>query len=397
MEIYWLLLGAAASFFVAWNNGSNNAANAIGTVVGSGALTLRKALVISAFFDFFGAMLFGQFVSKTIMAGIVDIRIIQDPSVIVKGMIAALIATGLWVLIASWLRIPMSISEGTVGGVMGFGMVAVGISNIKWGTVTVILGSWVILPGFSAVVAIALYFVYERMFKKNELLPYIGASSLFLMVFSTVFLLLVKTAKLSDLSYVLGVSLSSGLLSILGFAAYYFRLKRSGKGISDNVIKALLLVAAASMAFSHGANDVANSAGPLMAVVLAHSQGSIPAAVSIDPGIIAFAAAGIAIGIITWGQRVVETIGEDITTLTYSSAFTAQLAASLSVLILTRLGLPVSTTIAIVGAVAGVGLAKGFKAVNARVLAKIFSAWIIALPVVMGISAGLYLLFMSIP
>jgi PiT family inorganic phosphate transporter len=395
MEIYWLILAIAAAFFVAWNNGSNNAANAIGTVVGLRALTLKKALVISAIFEFIGALLFGRFVSMTIMKGIINVSVIQSGDIIIKGMIAALLATGIWVLVASWFRIPMSISEGIVGGVIGFGLVSAGISMINWGTVLAILSAWFILPLFSALVAIALYHFYERLFKKTELLPLIVTSSLFLMVTSTVFLLLVRTTELSDLIYVIGLSSIAGFASIFLYMVYdRMVLKPKPELVKrDESIKILLLVSAASMAFSHGAHDVANSAGPLSAVLTVFEFGFVPEHIGISGWALIFGAAGIAIGIVTWGSQVVKTIGEEITTLSYSSAFTAQLSASLSVLIITRLGLPVSTTIAIVGAVAGVGLAKGFRAVNSRVLAKIFGAWVVALPAVIGMAAGIYLLF----
>ncbi|RLG85869.1 MAG: inorganic phosphate transporter, partial [Thermoprotei archaeon] len=204
MEYLWLILAGFAAFFVAWNNGSNNAANAIGTVVGAGALSLKKALIVAAIFDFLGAIIFGQFVSRTIMKGIVSIELISSYMTVVKGMIAALLATGIWVLISSWLRIPMSISEGIVGGVVGFGL-AIGGSLIRWDTVAVIVTAWVVLPAFSALVALALFFAYERMFKSVRLLPYVVTSSMFIMVFSTIFLLMVKTMKLKDILYVLTV------------------------------------------------------------------------------------------------------------------------------------------------------------------------------------------------
>lgn len=397
MELQWLILAGFAAFFVAWNNGSNNAANAIGTVVGSGALTLKKALIIAALFDFLGAIIFGKFVSRTIMKGIVMVEAIGSYDIVVKGMIAALIATGVWVLISSWLRIPMSISEGIVGGVVGFGL-ALGGTLIYWNTVTIIVTSWIVLPGFSALVALVLFFFYDKMFRKIKLLPYVAVSSIFLMVFSTIFLLMIKTLKLGDIVYAIAISSASGVVSVIALIIYlnlYLR-KKGSCSIDKELIKLLLIVAAASMAFSHGANDVANSAGPLSAVIVALTHGYIPKVVEISVGALTFAAAGIAIGIISWGHRVVETIGEKITTLTYSSAFTAQLAASLSVLILTRLGLPVSTTIAIVGSVAGVGLARGIKAVNKRVLGRIFLAWVIAFPAVALMSALIFYSLISL-
>ena len=391
--IIWLVVGVGVAFFLAWNNGSNNAANAIGTAVGAHIISLRKALVIAALFDFLGAVLFGSFVSRTLMKGIVDVTQIEDPKVIIAGMIGALLATGLWVLGASILKIPMSISQGIVGGVIGFGLAALGIRSIDWGLVSTIFISWAILPLASALIAMALYLLYSRMFRKERLMIHIGWSSVFLLVFSTVFLLMVKTLKLSDIRFAIMISGILGIVAILLFLAYVLvSQSASSVGRRNRIIYLLMVVAMASMSFSHGANDVANSAGPLTAIYLALKEGIVPSSVNVDLVMLMICAAGISIGILSWGSRVVGTIGEEITTLTFASAFTAQLAASLTVLILTRLGMPVSTTMSIVGAVSGVGLARGIRAVNVRTLLKIFGAWAIAVPVVAAGAAGIYTL-----
>ncbi len=390
--IIWLVVGVGVAFFLAWNNGSNNAANAIGTAVGAHIISLRKALVIAALFDFLGAVLFGSFVSRTLMKGIVDVTQIEDPKVIIAGMIGALLATGLWVLGASILKIPMSISQGIVGGVIGFGLAALGIRSIDWGLVSTIFISWAILPLASALIAMALYLLYSRMFRKERLMIHIGWSSVFLLVFSTVFLLMVKTLKLSDIRFAIMISGVLGVVAILLFLALLASQSASSADRRNRIIYLLMVVAMASMSFSHGANDVANSAGPLTAIYLALKEGIVPSSVNVDLVMLVICAAGISIGILSWGSRVVGTIGEEITTLTFASAFTAQLAASLTVLILTRLGMPVSTTMSIVGAVSGVGLARGIRAVNVRTLLKIFGAWAIAVPVVAAGAAGIYTL-----
>lgn len=364
--------------------------------MGSGVITLKKALLLSAVFDFLGAIVFGRFVSATLMKGIVDVTNLPAEAII-KGMIAALLATGLWVLLASILKIPMSISQAIVGGVMGFGLVTGGAGIVNWVTVSAIFTSWFILPLFSAALAATLYFIYRRMFRRLELINIVASSSTFLMVFSTVFLLMVKTLKLEDLAWVLIISTLSGSIAALAAHLYWLRLSGSLEERASSVMKLLIIVAAAAMAFSHGANDVANSAGPLSAIYVAYREGYVPAKVKIDPLILSFCAAGIAVGIVSWGQRVVDTIGQEITLLNPQRAFVSQLAGSLSVLVLTRLGMPVSTTMSIVGAVAGVGLARGLKAVNVRTLAKIFGAWALAVPAVMGMTAGLYYLFIALP
>jgi len=398
VEVIWIIIGSLIAFFVAWNNGANNAADAIGTAVGSRAIDLRKALIIAAIADFVGAILFGSFVSETIMRGIVNIELITNPKIIIYGMLSSLLSTGLWMLIASIMKMPMSISMAIVGAVIGFGLVTLGINGILWDTIAYIFISWAILPFFSAVVAVLLQRFYSRMLANVKLLPYAGASSLFLIVFSTSFLLLygkVFTAYTNALI----LSLLLGFTSFLMFLIFtsILMIKRSDtKESSNTILKVLVTFAAATIAFSHGANDVAKSAAPLTAIILASSKGYIPLTVSVDIYALLLCASGIAIGIMSWGYRVVGTLGEEITTLTHTSAFIAQISASIPLLIFTRLGMPVSTTMSIVGAIAGVGLAKGVKYVNIKTLLRIFSTWIIAVPVVMVMSAGVYLIISSV-
>ncbi len=371
----------------------------IGTVVGSGALSLRKALVLASLFEFAGAILFGRFVSLTLMRGIVDITLIEDTRVVIVGMISALIATGLWVLIASILRVPMSISENIVGGIMGFAIASLGLNHINWSTIGFIAATWLYLPAVSAGFAFVLYKIYGKALQNEELLPYVLLTSVFVMVFSSSFMLVISVPSILDVTYSLLISLLVAALSIpVIIALDKFCLSRfSSTSRRDLYIKLLLLVSAAAMAFSHGAHDVANSAGPLSAIMLAlTSPKGLPSTIGVSRVALVIAAVGMSVGIVMWGSRVVEVIGTGITTLTYTSAFCAQLAASLAVLIITRLGLPVSTTIAVVGSVAGVGLAKGVKAINLKTLMRIVTTWIAELPAVMATSALLYVLLIRL-
>ena len=371
----------------------------IGTVVGSGALSLKKALVLASLFEFVGAILFGRFVSLTLMRGIVDITLIEDTRVVIVGMISALIATGLWVLIASILRVPMSISENIVGGIMGFAIASLGLNYINWSTIGFIAATWLYLPAVSAGFAFVLYKIYGKALQNEELLPYVLLTSVFVMVFSSSFMLVISVPSILDVTYSLLISLLVAALSIpVIIALDKFCLSRfSSTSRRDLYIKLLLLVSAAAMAFSHGAHDVANSAGPLSAIMLAlTSPKGLPSTIGVSRVALVIAAVGMSVGIVMWGSRVVEVIGTGITTLTYTSAFCAQLAASLAVLIITRLGLPVSTTIAVVGSVAGVGLAKGVRAINLKTLMRIVTTWIAELPAVMATSALLYLLLIHL-
>ena len=389
-SLIWLLLGAGAAFFLAWTDGSNNAAGAIGTAVGARIIDLRKALLIASLSDFAGAVLFGPFITKTIMSGIVIVKSMPSPQYLLAGMIAALLATALMELTSSLLKIPMPVTVGIVISIMTFGLLSSGVSSVEWGNLTKIFSSWIILPFFSALLALGLYKAYRRGFNTPRILPYISGSSAFILSFSVAFLLLYKAVGGSSL--IVSVTASSGVGAVLGLFLWFYSRKiiaRDGRG-SDRIIKLLMVIAMSSLAFSHGANDVGKAAGPLTAVSAYIFYGVFDPRSSLGSYAILFSAVGIAAGIATWGYRVVGTIGEEITTLSYTSAFTAQLASALSVLIMTRLGMPVSTTQAIVGAVAGVGLASGYKTVNHRTLIKIFITWGIAIPVSAGLTAGIY-------
>jgi len=399
MDPVWLVIGAAAAFIVAWINGANNAANAIGTAVGAKALDIKKALFLAAAFDFLGAILFGQFVSKTLLKGIVDTSTFNDPKIVVVGMISALLATGLWVVAVTFLKIPMSISQAIVGGVMGFGIASVGFMGVNWEKIIEIVLAWLFLPVMSAFIAIVLFKLLSTWFEEARRIMLILASDilLFIMLFTTIFLLNVKTLRTSDLAWAIS---SSIILSGLIVLPYHFIVEK--KAPKDPIIarryifRLLLIVSAAAMAFSHGANDVANSAGPLAGILYAINYGYVPAQVQIPLQALALSAAGIALGILIWGYSVVETIGAKITVLNIETAFMAQFAGSIAILIVTRLGLPVSTTVSIVGAVAGIGFARGLKSVNIKTLIKIVSAWFLAFPIVAVLAILFYNILLSL-
>ena len=220
----WVILATIAGFLVAWVNGANNAANAIGTAVGSRALTLKSALILTAIFDFVGAILFGRFVSKTLLKGIVDIHAYNDPYIVMYGLLCALLATGLWVIVATWFKIPMSISQAIVGGVMGLGLGTLGPGVIDWGKISVILFSWYTLPFFSGLVAIGIYYFMNKYLAKISInkLPVMSSILFAIFVFTTVFLLSVKTMKVSDLMFALEYSL---LLSLVLAVPFYILFK----------------------------------------------------------------------------------------------------------------------------------------------------------------------------
>ena len=391
IEWYWLIVGGGLAFAVAWINGANNAANAIGSAVGAKALSVRKALWLAALFDFLGAIIFGKFVSMTLLKGIVDTSAINSPYHIVVGMTAALFATTLWVVLATLLKVPMSISQAIVGGVLGFGIVVLGVDGVNWDKIIEIIASWIYLPFLSIAITIALYKTYTFIIRRLTFNRLVLVATVFmgLTVFATVFLLNVKTLKVTDLIYAVYTSLVPALLISVALVFYAkLRLSRDIVKAREEIFKILLVASCAAMAFSHGANDVANSAGPLAGILYVYEKGRVPpGTVTIPFNALFLSASGIALGILIWGYSVVETIGEKITTLTIETAFIAQFSASIATLIVTRMGLPVSTTVAIVGAITGVGLARGVRNVNFKTLVKIITMWFLGFPVVAGITS----------
>ncbi len=384
------MIGVAAAFFLMWTDGSNNAADMIGTAVGAKLVPLRKALIIAAVSDFTGAMLFGPYISKTMMKGIANTALITNPKVIITGMIAALLATAIMELISSIAKVPMPVTVGIVISLMTFGLISLGGEGVEWSSLTRIFISWIILPFFSAGLALTLLKTYGKMFYSFKRLPIVAGSSALILTSSASFLLLYKAGRAGGLITSVSYSIIIGLVFGILLWWYSRRVVLGRKGGVEEVIRVLMIIAMASVAFSHGANDVGKAAGPLTAINVFLMSGNLRSNVGVMPLALLLSALGIAVGIATWGHRVVGTIGEEITTLTYTSAFTAQLSCALSVLIMTRLGIPVSTTQAIVGSVAGVGLASGYKTVNLKTVIKIFATWGLAIPVSAGLTAFLY-------
>ncbi len=376
MQVLWLVLSILAAVFVAWNNGSNNAPNSIGTAVGAGVLSVKKALMLAAIASFLGSISLGIYVTNTVMHGIVNTMAIQS-SVVIKGMVAVLVATGAWTLFSTFLRVPMSVHVCIIGGVIGFGL-AVGASFISWATVIKILVAWAIVPIAAIGIAYGLFHVFHRSFRDPGIARVSVIIASYMTVATPTILILLKTATVSDIVY---VALMSTIISTAATVLIYkYWLHRASKG-GDPVHEAsriLLIMAALSMAFSFGSNDVANSAGPLAAILYALNVGEPPLVIWFA---LIVAAIGLSAGIAMWGAKIIGTIGEKITPLSPLTAYVAQMSATLTMLVVSRLGLPVSTSMAIVGGVMGVGISRGIKNVNMRLIARIFGVWLIALPI----------------
>jgi PiT family inorganic phosphate transporter len=389
--LLWVVFGILTAFFVAWNNGSNNAPNSIGTAVGAGVLSTRKALVIASIASFAGALSLGIYVTSTVMKGIVNITVLGT-DIVVKGMIAVLIAAGIWTLISTFLEVPMSVHVCIIGGILGFGL-ATGASLISWGTVIKIFIAWVISPFAAAVLAYALYHAFNKSFSDPGYAKISVIITAYITVATPTILILLKSAALYDILFdILVTIVISTLLALFTYVYWDGRVKRGGDPVHE-ASRILLIMAAVSMAFSFGSNDIGNSAGPLAAIFYAlRINNNILGTIWLS---IIISATGLSTGIIMWGEKIIGTIGERITPLSPLTAYTAQIAATITMLIVSRLGLPVSTSMTIIGGVMGVGLSKGVRNVNLKLIARIFGVWLIALPLTMTLGYFLTVLFID--
>ena len=415
MEIisqYGLLLiitAAVFGFIMAYGVGANDVANAMGTSVGSKALTLKQALIIAAIFEAAGAWLAGGEVTSTIRSGIVDAEAFKAvPELLVYGMIASLLAAGTWLLVATHFGWPVSTTHSIVGAIIGFASVGVGMEYVHWDEVTSIVGSWVITPVLAGILAYLIFMSAQRLIfdtdnpleAAKKYVPFYMVFAAFMMAFVTVSkgLKHVGLHLTSTEGFMLCVAIAL-VVGILGKIAIS-RLKidpEADKEMHFNNVERifgiLMIFTACCMAFAHGSNDVANAIGPLAAVVgIIQSGGQILDKVALDWWILPLGAVGIVLGLATLGAKVIRTIGENITHLTPSRGFAAEIAAASTVVIASGIGLPISTTQTLVGAVLGVGMARGIAALNLGVIRNIFVSWVVTLPV----GAGLAIVFFYI-
>ena len=393
-----VMIAAVVGFIMAYGIGANDGANAMGTSVGSKALTIKQAIIIAMIFEFAGAYLAGGEVTSTIRKGIIDSSaFVAIPESLVIGMISALLAAGVWLLVASYLGWPVSTTHSIIGAIVGFALVAVGSEAIQWGKVAGIVGSWIVTPAISGFIAYLIFMSAQKLIfdtdsplnnAKRFVPMYMGLAA-FVMALVTIKKGLKHIGL--DLGTAMGYGIAIGaavLVALLG-KVLIARLKMdpaADKEMQFNnvekVFAILMIVTACCMAFAHGSNDVANAIGPLAAVVsIVEHNGEIVKKSSLVWWILPLGGLGIVIGLAILGKKVIKTIGEGITHLTPSRGFAAELAAASTVVIASGTGLPISTTQTLVGAVLGVGMARGIAALNLGVVRNIVVSWVITLPV----------------
>ncbi|MBL4712925.1 MAG: inorganic phosphate transporter [Gammaproteobacteria bacterium] len=382
---------------MAWGIGANDVANAMATSVGSKALTIKQAVVIAAIFEFSGAILAGGQVTKTIRKGIVDADLLSaNPELLLYGMLASLLAAGVWLLIASRNGWPVSTTHSIVGAIVGFAMVGIGMEAVHWDKVGFIVASWVVSPVLAGFIAFMLFRSVLKLIVNTEH-PFDNAKRyvpyyMFLVGFIISLVTLVKGLKhvgleLSTLEQY-GYAVLIGLVIMAIGKWYISTIKHDPSADKDfhytnveRVFGVLMIVTACAMAFAHGSNDVANAIGPVAAVVsIVQSGGEVASSSALPLWVLALGGVGIVIGLVMYGKKVIETVGNQITELTPSRGFAATLAAATTVVLASGTGLPISTTHTLVGAILGVGLARGMAALNLTVIRNIFMSWVVTLP-----------------
>jgi len=393
----YLVLACIFGLFMAWGIGANDVANAMATSVGSRALTVYQAVLIAAIFEFLGAFLAGGEVTATIRKGIIDVSSIADsPELLVIGMLASLLAAGVWLLVASTLGWPVSTTHSIVGAIVGFAVVGIGVDVVDWGRIASIVSSWVVSPLLAGTIGYLLFMSVQKLILGTSD-PFLNAKRyvpvyIFLAGFVVALVTLLKGLKHLGLgfttqqSYLLAVTIAV-VFAVIG--KFFIDRIRYNPALDEKfhftnverVFSVLMVFTACAMAFAHGSNDVANAIGPVAAVVsIVQSGGDVGSESAVSIWILLLGGTGIVVGLLMYGKRVMNTVGNEITELTPSRGFAATLAAASTVVLASGTGLPISTTHTLVGAVLGVGLARGMSALNLKVVRNIFMSWLITLP-----------------
>ena len=392
--VFWVAIASCA--YMAWNIGANDVANAMGTSVGSHAITMKQAVLLAAVFEFAGAFLVGGHVTETVRKGIVSTEVFQSsPEIFVLGMLSALIAAGVWLNLATYLGLPVSTTHSIIGSIVGFGLLVGGVSAIHWGRLFSVVMSWIISPLCGGLVGWATFTFIKRTVLTSwnpvraarKIVPILIFPVATILVLSMLYKGL-KNLKLDvPFNQALVIALLVGVLAhfamklILAHKLKDIPRKRSDAFVQVEKIFAYLQIGTACyVAFAHGANDVANAIGPFAAIVSVFKSGDLAMKVPVPLWVLALGGAGIVVGLGTWGYKVIETIGKKITSMTPSRGFSAEFATATTVLVCSKLGLPVSTSHTLVGSVIGVGLARGMAALNLGVIRSIVNSWIITIP-----------------
>ncbi len=397
--IFAIIVGFAMSMAI----GANDVANSMATAVGAKAITIKQAVFIAAILEFSGAFFFGKMVTETIQKGIVKADAVTDSHAMLLGAFSALIAACLWIFIATVFELPVSTTHSIVGGMAGFGIAAAGLNAIYWRKMVFIIASWFISPFLGGLLAFLVFsYISKAILRKKR--PYAAARRhvpfLIAITFLIIVLMFISKSLRYQGSFLLSLSLALNIALITGIISFIRLRKKRIKGnryfAVEEIFKKLQIMTSCYVSFAHGANDVANAIGPIAAIYAIAQYGKLTENVTVPKSFLALGGVGIALGVAIWGHKVMKTIGSKITELNNTRGFSIDVSAATTVLVASALGLPISSTHTVVGAVVGVGYARGVGAVNLGVIKQIVISWLITVPAGAGMSAILYLLFLKI-
>ena len=404
----FIILAIVLGFLLTWSDGANDLANIMSTTIFSRAISMKYVVIIAVFFEFAGAFLGGSGVSHTLRNGIINTQLfINQPYVMLYGMTAVLFATTAWMTLASYLGLPVSVTNAMVGSIVGFGAIVLGSHAIHWQNVGFIAISWVASPAIAGIIANLLFIMIQRsILVKSD--PYVQAKKYmpFYLFFVGIILAVMIVIKGLDHfkidvhhHFYIPIVALTAFLVLAVFIIPMRKIKPESKyptlheqfAVTERMFSILMCLTACAMVFAHGSNDVAIAVGPMASIItIAQSGGKALLEPTLPGWIVFLGCVGIIAGFFTYGRKVMETVGKGITTLTPSRAFSATIAAATTVVFSTSLGIPVSATQTLVGAILGVGLARGIDALNLRVVRNIFMSWIITIPVSASLSIAAY-------
>jgi PiT family inorganic phosphate transporter len=408
MEVL-VIIAIIVGFYMAWNIGANDVANSMADAVGSKALTIFWAVVLAGICNFCGAVLVGSHVTDTVRQGIIDTQAFaHDPRMLAHGMVCAMLAAAVWLNLASYFGMPVSTTHSIVGAIIGFGILEAGLGHIHWGKLGQIVASWFISPLAGGIMAFAIFKLISRHILAVEKPVVAARKGVPVCVFFTVAILIIaiiyKGLKNIHLdlkgSEAITLSIIGGLIAA-GISNLFIRRNRNYNGelpfeqqlaAVEKIFAVLVIITSCTVAFAHGANDVANAIGPLAAVAEIVKNNTVPGKVPVNIWFLVLGGLGIAVGLATFGYRVMRLVGTKVTKITPSRGVAADLSTMVTVLTCSRLGLPISTTHTLIGAIIGVGLARGITAINRKVVASIFMSWIVTIPVSAGLTVLFYLI-----
>ncbi len=402
-----LAIAVIAGFYMAWNIGANDVANSMADAVGSKAISLFWAVALAGIFEFCGAVFVGNNVTNTIRKGIIDTQVFShEPMLLAYGMLSALLAAALWLNVASFMGMPVSTTHSIVGAVTGFGLLVAGFEHVQWSTLGRIVASWFISPIAGGLISYLIFRLILRFILDKEK-PIIAAKKVMPVFVFFIFVAIILGTIFKGLKHI-SLNLTGYdaiIFSVIGgflaasVSVFFLRNIREADGESnlsqqlasvEKIFTTLVVITSCSVAFAHGANDVANAIGPLAAVIEIIKTNAVPKQVEVELWILVLGGGGIFIGLATFGYKVMRMVGTNITEITPSRGVAADVGATITVLVCSKMGLPISTTHTLVGAILGVGLARGIPAINVKVVKRIFGSWIATIPITAGLAVLFY-------